>query len=90
MKLDAQQRTTNCGYFFCLPISPDRYPDELASKHPNADTVGRVPVTDFKRKVRLSMHRLQTIPEKSAPSIRSKLSNTPRGCSLTYSLIINN
>jgi hypothetical protein len=34
----------NCGYFFCLPISSDRYPNELASKHPNADTVGRVPV----------------------------------------------
>jgi hypothetical protein len=59
-------------------------------KHLKADTVGRMAVTgktDFKRKVRSSMRRLKTTPEKSARSIRSNLSNTPRECSLTYSLI---
>jgi transposase len=47
--------------------SPDRNPDELVWKHLKADTVGRVAVTDktdFKRKVRSCMRRLQNDPGK--------------------------
>jgi hypothetical protein len=47
--------------------SPVRNPDELVWKHLKADTVGRMAVTgktDFKRKVRSSMRRLQNDPGK--------------------------
>ena len=53
--------------FFPPPYSPDRNPDELVWKHLKADTVGRMAVTgktDFKRKVRSSMCRLQNDPGK--------------------------
>jgi transposase len=53
--------------FFLPPYSPDRNPDELVWKHLKADTVGRMAVTgktDFKRKVRSSMRRLQNDPGK--------------------------
>ena len=53
--------------FFLPPYSPDRNPDELVWKHLKADTVGRMAVTgktDFKRKVRSSMRRLQSDPGK--------------------------
>jgi len=53
--------------FFLPPYSPDRNPDELVWKHLKADTVGRMAITDktdFKRKVRLSMRRLQNNPGK--------------------------
>jgi transposase len=53
--------------FFLPPYSPDRNPDELVWKHLKADTIGRMAVTgktDFKRKVRSSMRRLQNDPGK--------------------------
>jgi transposase len=53
--------------FFLPPYSPDRNPDELVWRHLKADTVGRMAVTgktDFKRKVRSSMRRLQNDPGK--------------------------
>jgi transposase len=53
--------------FFLPPYSPDRNSDELVWKHLKADTVGRMAVTgktDFKRKVRSSMRRLQNDPGK--------------------------
>src|SRR6202790_931607 len=53
--------------YFLPPYSPDRNPAELVWKHLKADTVGRMAVTgktDFKRKVRSSMRRLQSDPGK--------------------------
>ncbi|MGO9233363.1 MAG: IS630 family transposase [Methylocella sp.] len=62
--------------FFLPPYSPDRNPDELVWKHLKADTVGRMAVTgktDFKRKVRSFMRRLQNNPGK-IPSFYQKQS----------------
>ena len=64
--------------FYLPPYSPDRNPDELAGKHPKADTVGRMAITskdDFKSKVRSSMRQLRNNPAKilsfhQKPSLR--------------------
>ena len=64
--------------FYLPPYSPDRNPDELVWKHLNADTVGRMAISDkedFNTKVRASMRQLQNNPEKirsfyQKPSLR--------------------
>ena len=67
--------------FFLPPYSPDRNPDELVWKHLKADTVGRMAVTgktDFKRKVRSSMRRLQNDPEKNSLVLSEAVSQIRR------------
>ena len=76
--------------FFLPPYSPDRNPDELVWKHLKADTVGRRAVhryADFKDKVKSSMRRLQSNPEKIRSFYQKTLSNTPHECRSTYILI---